>query len=72
MLYRGLTDYGSTDLFYYCLVSGMVYVLPIMVFEIWVFYSSDDLLMFTRKKWVIQGMVYGIVSICLIIFQPVG
>jgi ethanolamine transporter EutH len=71
MLCRGLTDFGGTDLFYYCLVSGMVYILPTLLFEAWIF-RSEDLLKFTKEKWIVQGIVYGVVMMCLMIFQPVG
>ena len=71
MLWRGLTDFSTTNLFYYSLISGAVYVLPMIIFEAWIFLSGD-LLIFSRKKWYVQGLVYGLVTIFLMIFQPVG
>lgn len=69
MFFRGITDFSTSNLFWFCLVKGAFFILPMMVFEAWIALSRD-LLWFPRQKWVIQGLAYGIIGICLTVFKP--
>jgi D-alanyl-lipoteichoic acid acyltransferase DltB (MBOAT superfamily) len=68
MFFRAVTDFAVTDLFWFCLVNGAFFILPVMVFEVWIAFSKD-LLWLPKQRWVIQGLVYGIIGLSLMVFQ---
>lgn len=71
MFFRAVTDFTTTHLFWFSLVNGAFFILPMMVVEICIFFSKD-LLWFPRQRWVVQGLAYGVIGICLTVFKTGG
>ena len=71
MFFRAVTDFTTTHLFWFCLVNGAFFIMPMMALEIWISFSKD-LLWLPKQRWVIQGLVYGIVGLSLMVFKSGG
>jgi alginate O-acetyltransferase complex protein AlgI len=71
MFFRTMTDFTTTHLFWFCLVNGAFFIMPMMALETWISFSKN-LLWFPKQKWVVQGLVYGIVGLSLMIFKSGG
>jgi D-alanyl-lipoteichoic acid acyltransferase DltB (MBOAT superfamily) len=71
MFFRAMTDFTMTHLFWFCLVNGAFFILPMMALEMLIS-TSKDLLWLPKQKWVIQSLVYSIVGLSLIVFRSGG